>query len=250
MSRINLTIDSRQYHDIPATSTSLNLSIDWKAAPGKVKWSVAWSEHLQWIALQFLSATRMTLKTLVENASDEVVMGGVRAVSEFTQLFRQQNHLDPSLKALDDALKPLYKKKGIFWEKKMLMSAQAWVNDLLPRESHHLREQKIHNASAAMEALVYGAEKVSTSKCRQFHVHLNRVRQAATTWSDADRQKAMERLESEVQQMTPAKWRLFNKLFQWYKRQLLKEVGTKGTGPRSKSAKELAVMNFADEDTA
>jgi len=37
MLRINLTIDSHWCHDIPASSTSLNHSIHWKAAPGKVK---------------------------------------------------------------------------------------------------------------------------------------------------------------------------------------------------------------------
>jgi len=65
-----------------------------------------------------------------------------------------------------------------------------------------------------MEALVYGAEKVSTTKRRLFKVGLNRARQAATTWSDADRQKAIERLEREIHQVTPAKRKLFDKLFQ------------------------------------
>jgi len=37
-----------------------------------------------------------------------------------------------------------------------------------------------------MDALVYGAEKVSTTKYRQFQVRLNRAWQAATTWLDAE----------------------------------------------------------------
>ena len=61
----------------------------------------------------------------------------------------------------------------------MSRSANAKVDDLLARESHLLREQKIHKIHAAMEAVVYGAEKVSTTKRRQFQVCLNRARQAA-----------------------------------------------------------------------
>jgi hypothetical protein len=142
-------------------------------------------------------------KTAAETASDEMVMGAVRALCEFSLLVSQQNHSDLSLKALDDALKRFYQKKGIFREQKMSKSAKAKVDDLLAKESHQLREQKIHKIRAAMEAVVYGAEKVSTTKRRQFQVRLNRARQAATTWSDADRQKAIERLEREIHLVTP-----------------------------------------------
>jgi len=60
MTRSNLKIDLHRYHEILASSTSLNHSIHWKAALGKLKRSVEWSEHSSWIALQFLSAPRMT----------------------------------------------------------------------------------------------------------------------------------------------------------------------------------------------
>jgi len=53
-------------------------------------------------------------KTAAETASNEMVMGAVRAVCEFSLLVCQQNHTDPSLKALDDALKQFYQKKRIF----------------------------------------------------------------------------------------------------------------------------------------
>jgi len=59
---INFTIDSHCCRHIPASSTSLNHSIYWKVAPGKAKRSVEWSEHWQWIALQFLTAPRTTGK--------------------------------------------------------------------------------------------------------------------------------------------------------------------------------------------
>jgi len=189
-------------------------------------------------------------KTAVETASDEMVMGAVRALCEFSLLFSQQNHSDLSLAALDDALKRFYKKKGAFRDQKMTKSAKAKVDELLARESHHLREQKIHKIRAAMEVQLYGAEKVTTSKRTQFQVRLNRARQAATIWSDADRQRAIERLEHEIHQVTPAKRKLFDKLFQHHERQLLQEVGTKATRPRSIFAKKLAEMKTAAEEEA
>jgi len=62
ISRINLTIDSHQFHDIQLSSASLNHSIPWKAAPVRAKRSGAWSEHCQWIALPILTASRTTGK--------------------------------------------------------------------------------------------------------------------------------------------------------------------------------------------
>jgi hypothetical protein len=44
-------------------------------------------------------------KTAVENASDDIVMGAVRAFGLFSLLVSQQNDLDVSLEGLDDALK-------------------------------------------------------------------------------------------------------------------------------------------------
>jgi len=177
-------------------------------------------------------------------------MEAVWALCEFSLLVSQQNHSDLSLKALDHALKRFYKKKGPFRDQKMSKSAKDKVDDLLAKESHLLREQNIHKIRAALEAVVYGAEKVSTTKHRQFQVRLNRAWQAATTWSDADRQKAIEHLEREIHQVTPAKCKLFDKLFERHERQLLQEVGTKATGPRSKFAKDLALMKAAAEDQA
>jgi hypothetical protein len=189
-------------------------------------------------------------KTAAETASDEMVMGAVQALCKFSLLVSQQNHSDLSLNPLDNALKRFYQKKGIFREQKMSKSAMAKVDDLFARQSHLLREQKIHKIRAAMEALVYGAEMVCTTKRRKFQVCLNTVQQAATTWSDADRQKAIERLQCEIQQVTPAKRKLFDTLFHHHERQLLQEVRTKATGPRSIFAKELALRKAAAEDEA
>jgi len=44
-------------------------------------------------------------KPVAEKASDEMVMGAVLALCEFSLLVSQQNHSDLSLKALDDELK-------------------------------------------------------------------------------------------------------------------------------------------------
>jgi len=57
----------------------------------------------------------------------------------------------------------------------MSKSAKAKVDDILAMKSHQLHEQKIHKIRAAMEAAVYGAEKVSTTKRRQLQVRLNRA---------------------------------------------------------------------------
>jgi hypothetical protein len=81
-------------------------------------------------------------------------------------------------------------------------------------------------------------------------VRLNRARQTATIWSDADRQSAIERFEREIHQLTPANRKLFNKLLQHHERQLLQEVGNMATGPRSIFAKRLAQMKTSAEDEA
>jgi len=69
-----------------------------------------------------------------------------------------------------------------------------------------------------MEIQVYGAEKVTTSRHRQFQVRLNRAWQAATIWSNADWQSANERMEQEIHQVTAAKHEHLNKLFQHHER--------------------------------
>jgi len=52
-------------------------------------------------------------KTVAEKASDEMVMGAVWALYEFSLLGSPQNHSNLSLNALDDALQRFYLKKGI-----------------------------------------------------------------------------------------------------------------------------------------
>jgi hypothetical protein len=50
--------------------------------------------------------------------------------------------------------------------------------------------------------------------------------------------------------VTPAKRKLFDKLFQHHMRQQLQEVANKATGPRSIFAKKLAQMKTAAEEEA
>jgi hypothetical protein len=57
----------------------------------------------------------------------------------------------------------------------MSMSAKATADDLFATQFHELCEHKIHMIRAAIEGLVYGAEKISTAKCRIFQVCLNRA---------------------------------------------------------------------------
>jgi len=93
----------------------------------------------------------------------------------------------------------------------MSKSAKAKVDDLLARVSHQLGEQMIHKIHAAMEAIVYGAEMVSTTKRSNFQVGLNRGSHAPTIWIDADRQKAIAPVVRKIQQVTPVKCKLFIK---------------------------------------
>jgi hypothetical protein len=99
-------------------------------------------------------------------------MVAMRTLSQFSLLVSQQNHSDLSLEVLDDAHKRIYPKKGIFREQKMSNSAKAKLGDLVAKEPYHLQEQKILKICAAIEALVYGAEKFSPTKRRQLQVHL------------------------------------------------------------------------------
>jgi hypothetical protein len=78
-------------------------------------------------------------KTAAEAASQEMVIGAMRALCEFSLLVSQQNPSDLSLKALDDVVKQFNQKQGIVRDHKMSKSATATVDDLLASESHRLR---------------------------------------------------------------------------------------------------------------
>jgi len=56
-----------------------------------------------------------------------------------------------------------------------------------------------------------------------------------------------ERLEHETDQVTPVQCELFNKLFQHHERQLLQEVGTRATGPRSTFTTQLVQLKTAEQ---
>ena len=129
----------------------------------------------------------------------------------------------------------------------MSKSAKANVDDRLATELYQLFEQKIHKIRAAMEALVHGVEKISTTKLRPFRVPLYRAQQAATTWSDTDCRRAIQWLVSEIHQETPVHHKLSDKLFQQYERQLLEEVGTKASRPRRIFDKVVALRKGPGE---
>jgi hypothetical protein len=103
-------------------------------------------------------------KTVVETASDKIVMGEVWALCEYCLLVSQQNHYDLSLTVLDDALKRFYKKKDAIEDLKMSKSTKSKVDELLARESHQSRIQKISKICAAMTVQLYGAEMVAISE--------------------------------------------------------------------------------------
>ena len=75
-----------------------------------------------------LDCSKDDRKTPVETASNEMVIGSVQVLCEFSLLVSQQNHSDLSLTALDDALKRFYQTMGFFRDQKMSKSAKAKVN--------------------------------------------------------------------------------------------------------------------------
>jgi len=171
----------------------------------------------------------------LETVSDELAIGSLQALYEFSLLVSPQNHSDQSLTALEDALKQFYMKKGAFWKQQMSMSAMAIFDELLVRESHQLRVQMIDKLRAAMEVQVYGADKLRTTNGRKVQGRLNGAQQAATKCSDADWLRANVLLVCEIHQVTPVHCTHFDKLFQHQKWQLVQEVRTKATNLRSTS---------------
>ena len=180
--------------------------------------------------------------------SDEVVFGAVQALCEFSLLAREQNHSNPSLPALDNVLKRFYKTKVAFREQQMSKSAKANVDHLLARESYELQEQKIHKLHAVIEIQLYEADKVTTSKQKQFLVRLNRAQHVATISSAVDLQRAVEQLEPDIQQVPQDQHYCFNGLFEQNLRKLLQEVRTKATGSRNTFAKILAQIKTAVQE--
>jgi len=202
---------------------------------GKEIWGMSRTLAVNWAPL--LDRSKDDVKTAVETSSDYIVKGAVGASCEISLLVSKQNHSDPSLTALDVALKQFYKVKSTLGEHKMLKSVKANVDEQWARHSHQLREQKIHKICATMMVQVYSAEKDKATIGTEFQVRLNRARKPATVWSDADQQSATERLECKIHLMTPAKRKNFNKLLQHLERQPLEQVGIKATGPRCIFAK-------------
>jgi hypothetical protein len=108
--------------------------------------------------------------TVVATAFNEMVMGTVHALCEFFVLVNRQSHSTLSHMVNDKTLKRWYNTKGIFWEQEVSNSTHAKVDEWLPRESHQLQGQRICTISPEMEHQVYGAEKVTSSKSRQYRI--------------------------------------------------------------------------------
>jgi len=125
----------------------------------------------------------------------------------------------------------------------MSKSAKAKVDELLARESHHLREQKIHNLCSAIKVQLYRAEKVTTSNQRQFRLRMNRDQQAAAIWSDADRQRAIKQLERETHQVTPAKRRL-----SVHYSNIMNDNQCRKSGPRQPIPEAYSLKTCSNED--
>jgi hypothetical protein len=72
-----------------------------------------------------LNCPKIDGTTLAEMASDQMVMGAVQVLCEFCLLVRQEKHSDLSLIVFDYELKRLYKKTGVFQDKKMSKSTKG-----------------------------------------------------------------------------------------------------------------------------
>jgi len=177
-----------------------------------------------------------------------MVIGAVQAIHGFSVLVSKQNHVDLSLTALVDTLKRFYMKHGVFQEQNISNTAKAKVDKCCATQSQQLQEHEIHEIRAGMEVQMDKAEKVSTPIWRQFQVHLDLAWQAATKWSYPDQRWAKERLEHEIYQVTPVKYKTFNQLLQCHKQQLLQEVGTKATSPSSTLANNLVQIKTVTEE--
>jgi len=206
MLRIRLTINFCWYHNIHTSSPSQNHSIRWNAAPGRDKTSGVWSDHWQWIALQLLSTPKMTGKLWQKQPLMKWWWELCGYYINSLYLFCQHHGSVLSLTVLDHARKQAWKNNGAVAEKKMSKTAKPKVDEKLAIKSHQFWVLKFHTSGVAMEAQVYGLEKVTTEKRRQIQIRQNTAWHAGMQWSDADRQSAKELLECEVFHVTPVKW--------------------------------------------
>lgn len=114
-------------------------------------------------------------KTVVGSALDEMVIGAVYILCEFSLLVSSQNHHDLSLKALDNPLNNFAKKMHSVQLQKVSQSAKPKVDEMLTSESYLLNRQKIDQHFAAVKVYVTQAAKPTIRNPIHSRFHLNGV---------------------------------------------------------------------------
>jgi len=97
-----------------------------------------------------------------------MVMEAVQAICQFCPHISQQSYSDLSLKVLNNEVNQFYWKQGANQELKVLQFAKAQVDEQFATESYQLSKQIIHWIYTAVVAHQYEADKVATTKHRQF----------------------------------------------------------------------------------
>jgi len=99
-------------------------------------------------------------KTAEKIAYEEMEMGSVWALCDFSLLVSHQNYSNLSFNELDNELNRFYLKKVIVQEQQMLMSAKTIVDKQVAKSPNKLWEQKIKQIHTALAVLQYRAERL------------------------------------------------------------------------------------------
>jgi len=142
-------------------------------------------------------------RAAAETDSDVIVMWAEWVICEISDYNSNQNHSDLVLTATDNALRELNNRKGDFQVQKMKFSVKAWVDNPVAAESPQVSLQNICKIHPAMEIDVYGAETITKTKLMQCTMSQNNAWHVATTWWDADPQKAKEQLQHKIYRVKP-----------------------------------------------
>ena len=132
----------------------------------------------------------------------------------------------------------------------MSNSANSNVNEQFARESCQLWAQNIHNIHTSSKVEVCGDAHITTTKWAKFQACLNWAQQAATKWSDADRQSAKAELVGEAHQLITVKRTLLYKSFVYSEQQLFISKKIFRAGRMALSERTRSVRGVRDTPVA
>jgi hypothetical protein len=105
---------------------------------------------------------------VAETSSDEMEMGAMRGLCQFSQLVSQPCNSDQSHEALDDVLKRFYQRKGRYQEQTMWNSAKTKVDDVLAAESSQLYEKRFIRFVLQWTRLLMGLKRFPQQNAGNF----------------------------------------------------------------------------------